>query len=156
MEVGFYFAPSGTSAGAAVFSFPAIGTSAECIREAWFDIKFAEGNADPGFGLVAYPARPETTGLRDRSKIEGGLLLDNRPRAGFTMTSGAATANVTELVKTWLSGRGFPSQGRRVEPGQAVTIAVQPPSATSRETITIETSESGAPTAPTLRLHTSC
>jgi hypothetical protein len=85
-----------------------------------------------------------------------GTLLDNRPRGVFEEGRGASVADVTELVRTWVSGGPFPSRGLTIDPALPVVFVVQPEAAVSTQTFTLDMTEAGTSTAPTLTIATNC
>ena len=154
LSVGFVFADSDRP-GPAVLEFPPLDVHASCLARAVLHVTLVTERHD--ISLAAYPARPESIPQHEGEEIPSfALLLDSRPRGTFEVRGAVAQADVTELVKTWLGGGPFPSQQMTVEQGAPLAIVVQPPTASSPETMRLYTSESARETAPRLQVARSC
>lgn len=154
LDVGFYYPADGTTPAPAVFAFDGFAGEPECLDRASLTITLQLDAGAAGVPLVVYAGRAELAGLRTGDGVSE-MLLDNRPRGGFTFSGDTGTADVTELLRTWL-GRAFPSRGVRVGEGDPLVLVVQPPTATSQDFTKIRATEAGPGSAPTLRVHTRC
>lgn len=115
---------SGTNPpGPAVVSFGALSVSSTCIVRAVLHVTLS---APPSTRPVAtYPVDPRYGTLSSGESIEGWtLLLDNRPR-DLAFTGREGEADVTDLVKTFMKGGPFPSQGKSVPVGSPLVLSVQ-------------------------------
>lgn len=149
VEVGFFFA-EGETPSTALFVFPPIEARPECILRASLDVR-----VDGDVPLAAYAARQAVALADNDGALPFEVLVDNRPSGEFSIEGGLASADVTNLMRTWLSG-SFPSNRATVDPAGPFVLAVQPSSATSNATVQVQMSESGDRAAPRLRLSTIC
>ena len=153
--VGFFFASEGIAPGPLVLVFDTFAVEPDCLVKALLTVNLASNPpdaADPP--LTVYAGRPAIAALPTGERVSD-LLLDNKPKGVFAFSDDIATANVTELLRTWLEGT-FPTQGRRVDDSDPLVLVVQPATATAPKTTMIRTLTSGPETAPSLQLHTAC
>jgi hypothetical protein len=141
---------SKTSAGPAVVSFGPLSVSSACIVRAVLHVTLS---APPlTRPVAAYPVDPRYGALGPGEWIEGwALLLDNRPRGDFAFTGAEGEADVTDLVKTFVKGGPFPSQGKSVPAGSPLVLSVQPRDLTSPATLDLRTD-----VPPSLSVSRSC
>ena len=141
---------STTPAGPAVVSFGPLSVSSACIVRAVLRVTLS---APPSTRPVAaYPVDPRYGALGPGEWIEGWtLLLDNRPRGAFAFAGAEGEADVTDLVKTFVKGGPFPSQGKTVPAGSAMVLSVQPQDLMSPATFDLRTD-----VPPSLSVSRSC
>lgn len=155
VEVGFRFGPD-AHPGPAVLLFEPVSAPVHCITGARLDLTLSEAVRTP---IAVYPGDPASVVAADGTEVPGwATLLDNRPRGTLDVdeSTGTASADVTDLVRTWTAGGPFPSRGRTVEPTQPLVLVVQPEAATGPATFGLSTTGSGLSNAPALTVATSC
>jgi hypothetical protein len=148
VEVGLHFAQE-DHAGPALLEFSGLDVEGDCVVQATLDIHLEP--APTSTFVAAYPVRPGAwpEHVADHARLGRQILLDRRPRGLFTRVGSHLTADVTDLVQTWLRGGPFPSQGATVAAGTPLLLAIQPESATSPNIYRLAMSEA-SDAAPTL------
>lgn len=153
LELGFHFSDA-SHPGPAILRF-AIESSSRCVAHASLRVTFVRRPTGE-VPLAVYPIEPASLPAAEGDMPFEGALLDSRPRGVFEFAGRIGTADVTDLVRTWLAGGPFPSTGRRVAATSQLAIAVQPEAALSAATVRMFTAEAGPNLTPSLLLETTC
>lgn len=136
--------------------FEPIAPPVDCITGARLEVTLLETARTP---VAVYPGDPGSVAASDGAEVpHWATLLDNRPRGTVDVdqATGTASADVTELVRTWADGGPFPSRGRTVDPTQPLVLVVQPEAAVSPTTFRVSMTESGTASAPALTIAAGC
>jgi hypothetical protein len=130
----------------AMLEIPRKELESRCGASMTLHVYQTEGPLEPS--VHVYPGVDIDVGeRRDGDRLGPLTLIDNRPRGDFDDASevpGWRSADVTDIVRTWLNGSRFPSLGKRAPRTGPVVLQLRPEQVGGNATITYASSD-GSP-----------